>query len=434
MRFSDFRRMVDFDEKLALRMRGRLIDRLLTVLSNHRPLVELEDGGIAIWFSGHDTAEPMRDELAAIAYALRRDLEIDGRSIRPSVKASSAAFPADGDDAHTLMNRALAAINLNRTSDGINRFSQSAQARAQQRFDTIQRLSQAVQNNEFELHYQPVVNMAAGKVVGAEALIRWRQASGDAISPAVFIPLMEESELAEQIGLWTISTACRDASSWSSPTLLNAKVAVNLSARQLHNPKLSDTILRATQLHDFDPKRLELELTETATMNNIALSREIFAKLRGWGVAISIDDFGSGYASFSYLKNLPFDKLKIDREFVEKVDQRQDSQAICAALIALGRGLGISVLAEGVEREQEVDMLARMGCVLFQGYYFGKPMPMRDFARIGEDTSLVEKLLPPVARSQQKIRTAIRNQVSICETFKCLTESRLPLSQEDSHW
>ncbi len=142
-------------------------------------------------------------------------------------------------------------------------------------------------------------------------------------------------------------------------------------------------------------------------MENIDLSRAVFEKLRAWGVSISIDDFGSGYASFSYLKNLPFDKLKIDREFVENVHERQDCQAICSALIALGRGLGISVLAEGVECEEEVHMLAELGCVLFQGYYFGRPMTGEQFAVLYRDRNLQQKLLPPVAQNHSKVlRTA----------------------------
>ena len=403
IRFSDYQRLLDFDEISASEFLTKMVDRLIGATASQRLLSHVDHGTIAIWFAGSDEIEKKQSELAALSYALRNELVLDDKVIRPTVETGSVIFPEDGKDPKILLSRAISTINLHQSKNGVSNYSKPIEDNAKFRYNIIQKISHAIDNDELSLHYQPIVNLAAGKIVGAEALLRWPQADGEMLSPSVFIPIIEESEISDRLGLWTINTACREAGQWGKSGMGDTKVAVNLSARQLRSAQLSETILRSTQLHDFSTQRLELELTETAAMEDIAFSAEIFEKMRVKGISISIDDFGAGYSSFSYLKNLPFDKLKIDREFVKDVDQCADNQAICAALIALGRGLGIAVLAEGVEREAEVDQLASMGCILFQGFYFGRPVPTREFAALGSDTTLATKLLPPVARSRNQL-------------------------------
>ena len=403
IRFSDYQRLLDFDEISASEFLTKMVDRLIGATASQRLLSHVDHGTIAIWFAGSDEIEKKQSELAALSYALRNELVLDDKVIRPTVETGSVIFPEDGKDPKILLSRAISTINLHQSKNGVSNYSKPIEDNAKFRYNIIQKISHAIDNDELSLHYQPIVNLAAGKIVGAEALLRWPQADGEMLSPSVFIPIIEESEISDRLGLWTINTACREAGQWGKSGMGDTKVAVNLSARQLRSAQLSETILRSTQLHDFSTQRLELELTETAAMEDIAFSAEIFEKMRVKGISISIDDFGAGYSSFSYLKNLPFDKLKIDREFVKDVDQCADNQAICAALIALGRGLGIAVLAEGVEREAEVDQLASMGCILFQGFYFGRPVPTREFAALGSDRTLATKLLPPVARSRNQL-------------------------------
>ncbi len=403
IRFSDYQRLLDFDETSASEFLTKMVDRLIEATAAQRLLSHVDHGTIAIWFAGTDEIEKKQSELAALSYALRNELVLDDKVIRPTVETGSVKFPEDGKDPKILLSRAISTINLRQSKNGISNYSKPIEDDAKFRYNIIQKISHAIDNDELSLHYQPIVNLAAGKIVGAEALLRWPQADGEMLSPAVFIPIIEESEISDRLGLWTINTACREASQWSKSGMGDTKVAVNLSARQLRSAQLSETILRSTQLHDFSTQRLELELTETAAMEDIEFSAEIFEKMRVMGISISIDDFGAGYSSFSYLKNLPFDKLKIDREFVKDVDQCADNQAICAALIALGRGLGITVLAEGVEREAEVNQLAAMGCILFQGFYFGRPLPAQEFSKLGSDAILTAKLLPPVARSRNQV-------------------------------
>lgn len=403
IRFSDYQRLLDFDEISASEFLTKMVDRLVGATASQRLLSHVDHGTIAIWFAGTDEIEAKKSELAALSYALKNELVLDDKVIRPTVETGSVVFPIDGNDPKVLLNRAISTINLRQSKDGISNYSKPVEDDAKFRYTIIQKISHAIDNDELSLHYQPIVNLAAGKIIGAEALLRWPQANGEMLSPAVFIPIIEESDISDRLGLWTINTACREASQWGKSGMGDTKVAVNLSARQLRSAQLSETILRSTQLHDFSTERLELELTETAAMEDIEFSAEIFERMRVKGISISIDDFGAGYSSFSYLKNLPFDKLKIDREFVKDVDRCADNQAICAALIALGRGLGIAVLAEGVEREEEVNQLASMGCILFQGFYFGRPVPSLAFSALGSDQTLATKLLPPVAKRRNQL-------------------------------
>ena len=217
-------------------------------------------------------------------------------------------------------------------------------------------------------------------MVGAEALLRWRHPELGMVSPARFIPVLEQSGMMEDVGLWVLNAACRQARAWEDQGLSGLKLAVNLSARQCRDPGLAKVIVRTLERHSLKPESLELELTETAAMEDSDRTRALLGELRHAGIGVAIDDFGAGYSSLSYLKNLPFSKLKIDREFVDRVDQRRDSQAICAALVELSRRLGITVLAEGVERREEVDALQTLGCGMFQGYFFSPPLAAAAFA------------------------------------------------------
>ena len=403
--FADFSSIVHLDEALALELRDKLLERLLVAAARGRRIAQVENSVFAIWFADSGEIEAARTELAALAHALRAELVIGDRSIRPAIEVGTATYPDDGSDARQLLHRALGAIEFGLSREGVRRFSRFEERQALVRFDTRQDIARAIDNYEFELHYQPFVNIASGKVVGGEALVRWRKPDGNLVAPSKFIELVERSDLADRLGTWALNAACADLAAWTAQGH-DFRIAVNLSARQLRNPRLAELVKRTAQLHGLAAGRLELELTETAAMEDVELSREAFKRLRQFGVAISIDDFGSGYSSFSYLKSLPFDKLKIDREFVRNVHRSRESQAICGALLALGRGLGVSVIAEGVEAREEVDVLAAMGCALFQGYYFSRPLLADKFASVGEDEQLQNRMLPVPAAKQQPAGSA----------------------------
>jgi diguanylate cyclase (GGDEF)-like protein len=326
------------------------------------------------------------------------EVRLDAMSIVPVLRGGLAAFPDDGNDAVTLLDRALAAAAQAGDASPVTLHSAPARHAALQRFRVEQDLRRALDRNEFELYYQPVIDTGAGEPIGAEALIRWRHPERGLLAPGEFIAAAETSGLIEPIGLWVLRRACEQVREWNDKGHPNLRMAINLSARQFLDPNLMRHVVDAVEHHGISPAQLEIELTETAAMVDHDYTRRLFTSLRDMGVGIAIDDFGTGFASMSYLRTLPFDKLKIDREFVTNVHQLPQSQAICGALIELSRGLGLRVVAEGTESEEEVRYLVGRGCHLFQGYYFSRPVPGRDFAGLlGASSRFV---LPEPARAR----------------------------------
>ena len=234
-----------------------------------------------------------------------------------------------------------------------------------------QQLRRAIKREEFELYYQPVIDLDANRPLGAEALIRWHSPERGFVAPGMFIPLAEASGLIDPISQWVLREACREAAGWD-PDL---RVAINLGARQFLDQNLTWHISEAIDAAGIRPDQLGIELTESVAMIDYHHTRATFTALRDMGLHIAIDNFGSGHASMSTLGKLPFTTLKIDREYVADVHREPGSLAICDALITLGAGLGLEVVAEGTEKAEEVAVLRGRGCSLFQGYYFARPVP-----------------------------------------------------------
>ena len=329
-----------------------------------------------------EKAPAAASELQAIAYVLSQDLGEGDLRIGPDVGIGAAVFPTDAGDLAALLTRAFAAMpKPGQRADGrVAFYSAQASDAARERFAIEQGLRHAIAREQFLLHYQPVFDLVEGRAVGAEALLRWRHPELGLVPPGRFIPVLEQSGLMEEVGLWVLNAACRQARAWEDQGLTGLRMSVNLSARQCRDPAFATVILRTVERHGLRPEALELELTETAAMEDADRTRALLGELRAMGMGVALDDFGAGYSSLSYLKNLPFSKLKIDREFVTMVDQRRDSRAICAALVELAKGLEITVLAEGVETREEVETLRELGCSMFQGFYFARPTPAAEFA------------------------------------------------------
>jgi len=318
----------------------------------------------------------------------------------PDVRVGAAIFPDDGLDGPTLLSRAVAAVGkAGRTSnDRMAFFSNESSADAEARHAMELALRQAIFRRELALYYQPVIDLSAGRVVGAEALLRWRHPEHGAIPPARFLPVLEQSGLIDEVGRWVLDAACRDAREFEGLGLPGFKVGVNLSERQFRDPELAAMVADALQRHELKPQRLELELTERALMEDVSRTRDIFDALNKIGVAVAIDDFGAGASSLGDLKTLPFSKLKIDRAFVTDVAEKHDSQAVCAALLELGRRLDIAVLAEGVETREEVEALRVLGCSLFQGFFFARPLPADKFIKKIADHEWQSLIATPAPR------------------------------------
>jgi EAL domain-containing protein (putative c-di-GMP-specific phosphodiesterase class I) len=252
---------------------------------------------------------------------------------------------------------------------------------ANDRFKLESALRRALEREELELHYQPQVDIATGRIAGAEALLRWRHPDRGLVSPGVFIGLAEETGLILPIGDWVLSAACAQLRLWRDAGLPVVPVSVNLSAHQFDD-RIVATVGRVLAECGIEPQLLELELTESASMADADKSCALLAQLKGMGCGLSIDDFGTGFSNLTYLKRFPVDKLKLDQSFVADLLNSPDDQAISRAVIAMAQGLRLTVVAEGVETAGQLALLAELGCDLMQGYYFSKPVPAAEFGRM----------------------------------------------------
>jgi EAL domain-containing protein (putative c-di-GMP-specific phosphodiesterase class I) len=405
VRLANFDRLVAFDIDAAERVISVVAERLTEALGD-RPVAHVDRDCFAVWFGAGIDPKAAQAKLEAIAYVLVSDVRDDGITVTPDIQLGAAHYPIDAEEPGNLLNRAFVSLaRPQRTVEGaIAFFERPSPQQAKRRFSLEQNLRHAVRRGELTLHYQPFVDLAMGRVVGAEALMRWSNPNHAAISPVHIVPVLEETGLVHEIGLWTLNAACRQLRIWSEAGNSDLKIAVNLSAHQLRDGSLASALCRTVRSHGLNPSQIELGLTETAAMEDAARTQVMFDKLREAGFSLAIDDFGSGYSSLSYLRRLPFQKLKIDREFVSHLDERADSRTICKALIDLTAGLELSVLAEGVERYQEVEILHSLGCSTFQGYYCSRPLPADAFIAVIKDPAWRARTCSGVYRQQEELR------------------------------
>ena len=386
---GDFDRLCAFDPTLGEGVLLSIVDRFARMLPPERLVAHVDRANLAIWFGPDVDTAAAQGELDVIGYALSDAIVVGGRKILPEIRIRQAALMDDGGTPQNLLARALASLTLDGSAAAVGAGPTiDPAAVASDRYGLEQDLRQAITRDQLQLHYQPLVDAATGRVCGAEALIRWVHPARGNIPPSRFVPIMEAGGMAHPVGMWILNVACREARRWHGEGLAGLRVAVNVSGHQLQRDDLPALVDRALARHSLGPDALEMELTESVAMGDGDHAAHLFQQLRAMGVRIAIDDFGTGYSSFSTLRTLSFDKIKIDREFITNVDTRRDSQAICQSIIALGRGLGIKVLAEGVEHRGEYEWLRRHGCTHFQGYYFAPPLDgaaFVAFARNGEN-------------------------------------------------
>ena len=296
-----------------------------------------------------------------------------------TVSIGISIYPVDGLNTTTLLKNADAALHQAK-NEGRNNFQYytgQMNATAWQRLQLETELRRALDREEFVLYYQPKVDMDSGNIIGMEALLRWKSPERGLVAPGEFIPLLEETGLILPVGEWVLRAACKQARAWQAAGLPDIHIAVNLSTLQFKQPDFSGLVLGILKENDLDPAlgAIELELTESLLMNNAAGAVETLIKLHEAGIQFSIDDFGTGYSSLSYLKRFPISSLKIDQSFVRDLSSDKEDEAIVAAIIALGRSLGLRVIAEGVETTAQLALLRKKGCNEMQGFLFSRPVP-----------------------------------------------------------
>jgi len=299
-----------------------------------------------------------------------------------------SVYPGDADDAAILIKNADAAMyrTKERGRNSHHFFTPEMDEEAHRRMTIVTRLRRAVDMRRFDLNLQPIVDIKTGQVVAAEALVRWHDSKLGHVSPAQFIPVAEESGLILAISDWVLETACKQATRRTPQTGIPPRVAVNISARHFREECLPETIARVLTASGLEADRLELEITETLMMQDVERTVAIMEAIRGMGVSISIDDFGTDYSSLAYLKRFPVETLKIDRSFVRDVTEDPTDAALASAIMAMAKGFGLKVIGEGVETEKQLEFLSSRGCEFAQGYFFSKPLDPDTFAKfLAED-------------------------------------------------
>lgn len=308
---------------------------------------------------------------------LNAPLQFNGQELHIKASLGIALAPYDGEDADTLLKNADAAM-YRAKQKGRNNYQLYTSAigtKAQERLVLENNLYKALERQEFQLYYQPQIDLKTSEIVGMEALIRWHSQESGFISPSQFIPIAEEMGLISPIGEWVLWTACAQNRTWQSLGFPPVRMAVNLSARQFQQKNLVNTIAQVLESTKLEPRYLELEITESIAMQDISLTISVLRTLRSMGIQIAMDDFGTGYSSLSSLKSFPLDKLKIDQSFVRELVTDSFDAAIITALVALGHGLKLEVIAEGVETQEQLAFLRAAKCDGVQGYFLSRPLP-----------------------------------------------------------
>ncbi|MEM7584216.1 MAG: EAL domain-containing protein [Acidobacteriota bacterium] len=321
-----------------------------------------------------------------ILEALRPAVSLQGHSLHVTASIGISLFPHDGADGETLVKNADIALYRAKDSgrDSYQIYAPDMNARALEKLMFENSLRRAIDRHELLLHYQPQFDARSGQISGAETLVRWHKASGELVMPGDFVHLAEDAGLIGPLGDWVLETACRQGRKWRDAGF-DLRLAVNLSVHQLQRRGFLETVARVLDSTGMDPRRLELEVTESAVMQDPEKGISNLGELRKMGIRLAIDDFGTGHSSLSYLERLPVTTLKIDKAFVDGLGRQATAGAIIQAIIAMAHSLGMTVLAEGVEREDQRSFLRDQGCDELQGYFFSRPLTTEAMAALLAD-------------------------------------------------
>jgi EAL domain-containing protein (putative c-di-GMP-specific phosphodiesterase class I) len=330
-----------------------------------------------------------KNRAVTIAYNVIKQLEkpfqVDDYELFLKCSAGLSFYPDDGEDVFTVAKNADAAMYRAKSKGRgmLQIYTTDFNDTAKDRLIVETKLNRALDNGEFEVYYQPKINLRTLELVGMEALIRWNNAELGRVFPDMFIPIAEETGLIVPIGQWVLKKSCEDLMRWRSMGY-KLKVAVNLSLKQFIQKDLFMSVRNVLQETGMEPKHLELEITESTIMVDTDNTMDILDKLSSLGISFAIDDFGTGFSSIGYLTRIPIDTIKIDKSFTQGIDTSEDSLSIVRSVIQLSSNLGIEVVAEGVENENHLRLLRELECDLAQGYYFSRPVPAEEFEKLLE--------------------------------------------------
>jgi diguanylate cyclase (GGDEF)-like protein len=328
-----------------------------------------------LMLEGNPTADDAAQLAGRVLSGMNELCRLEDHEISMSCSVGVAMYPAHGSATKLIAHAAAAMHHAKRRGGGAHSFFEERMvAGAREQVELLQDLRRAIANKELELHYQPKIHAPSGQITGAEALMRWKHPQRGMVGPNVFIPLAERYGLIIALGNWLIKDVCRQIRAWQEQGL-RMRVAINLSVHQLRQADLVENIVDALQRNHIEPSLLTCEITESAAMDDTRITLQVIERLSAAGVHLSIDDFGTGYSSLSYLRQLAAQELKIDRSFVLDLETSADARAIVDAVVKLAQALGLKVVAEGVETEEQQEILRRLGCNELQGYLFAKPMP-----------------------------------------------------------
>jgi len=344
-----------------------------------------------------------------IKATIERPFVIGGRDIYLKAALGAAWHPQHGSDSKTVFRCAEAALHrsMRRIESGITYYHSEMQNRARNKFDMEAELRNAIENGEISCYFQPQLSMQTGKLAGVEALARWIRPDGTIVPPCDFIPLSEEMGVSDLLFETILTVVCKAVAGWREADAWDVPVSINVSAHQLRNNNLLSLIQSVLEKQRVEQKLINLELTETTLLEDLTVAKPLLNDLADYGVGVHIDDFGTGYSSLSYLAELPVQTLKIDRSFTERITESRTNARVVQAVIALGKAMQLSVIAEGVETEQQLLLVNQFGCDLAQGFFIGRPMPEEAFlewcANVDQTTNELRALDPQLLASGESI-------------------------------